>query len=296
MPAGSTPGGARRLCASSTCCPSRSSRRHDQTGSRAWCRRTRGDFAGAGERSRFGMEQITGDGEVTACSRCPVGLASGVGERGRCPFVPRKRPAGAVLHVVGDAVERIWFIKAGAVLVTRSMDDEQAEGTPWAIRRAGELPRPRGAGAAGASRVGASADRRHPVQRAARRRRDLARKARHRVARPARCRAPLRSPRASTPGKRGRNRTAACRGVAPGPRHPGGIAPDHAAGARRAPGHAPRDTLSHAPVHRGTGRHPPDAEEDRDRRPGATAGHCAPTTRDLRRSGLTIVKTGADGR
>ena len=83
------------------------------------------------------MEQNTGDGEVTACSRCPVGLASGVGERGRCPFVPRKRPAGAVLHVVGDAVERIWFIKAGSVLVTRSMDDEQVEGTPWAIRRAG---------------------------------------------------------------------------------------------------------------------------------------------------------------
>jgi len=83
------------------------------------------------------MEQTTGDGEVTACSRCPVGLASGVGERGRCPFVPRKRPAGAVLHVVGDAVERIWFIKAGTVLVTRSMDDEQVEGTPWAIRRAG---------------------------------------------------------------------------------------------------------------------------------------------------------------
>lgn len=85
------------------------------------------------------MEQTTGEGEVTACTRCPVGIASGVGERGRCPFVPRKRPAGAVLHVAGEAIERIWFIKSGAVLVTRSMDEEQVEGTPWAIRRAGSF-------------------------------------------------------------------------------------------------------------------------------------------------------------
>ena len=93
----------------------------------------------AGEGPTFGMEQTTGDGEVTACTRCPVGIASGVAERGRCPFVARKRQAGAVLHVAGDAVERVWFIKSGAVLVTRSIDEEQAEGTPWAIRRSGSF-------------------------------------------------------------------------------------------------------------------------------------------------------------
>ncbi|HSP19242.1 MAG TPA: cyclic nucleotide-binding domain-containing protein, partial [Myxococcaceae bacterium] len=85
------------------------------------------------------MEQTTGNDEVTACTRCPVGVASGVSERGRCPFVARKRPAGAVLHVAGDSVERIWFIKSGAVLVARSRDEEQVEGTPWAVRRAGSF-------------------------------------------------------------------------------------------------------------------------------------------------------------
>lgn len=92
-----------------------------------------------GEHSRFGMEQLTGDGEVTACTRCPVGIASGVAERGRCPFVARKRGTGAVLHVAGDAVDRVWFVKSGAVLVTRSIDEERVEGTPWAVRRAGSF-------------------------------------------------------------------------------------------------------------------------------------------------------------
>lgn len=85
------------------------------------------------------MEQTRGDDEVTACTRCPVGVASGVDEGGRCPFVPRKRTSGAVLHLAGDSVERIWFIKSGAVLVTRSRDEEHIEETPWAVRRAGSF-------------------------------------------------------------------------------------------------------------------------------------------------------------
>jgi CRP-like cAMP-binding protein len=36
-------------------------------------------------------------------------------------------------------VERVWFIKSGAVLVTRSVDEERVEGTPWAVRRAGSF-------------------------------------------------------------------------------------------------------------------------------------------------------------
>jgi CRP-like cAMP-binding protein len=81
------------------------------------------------------MEQPLDEGEVTECRRCPVGIASGIAERGRCPFVPRKRAAGAVLHVAGEAVERVSFVKRGAVLITRSVDEERVEGTPWAIRR-----------------------------------------------------------------------------------------------------------------------------------------------------------------
>lgn len=84
-----------------------------------------------------GMDQPLDETEVTECKRCPVGIASGVTERGRCPFVPRKRPAGAVLHVAGEGVERVSFIKTGAVLITRSVDEERVEGTPWAIRGVG---------------------------------------------------------------------------------------------------------------------------------------------------------------
>ena len=85
------------------------------------------------------MEQPPDEGEVTECGRCPVGIASGLAERGRCPFVPRKRAAGAVLHVAGEGVERVSFVKKGTVLITRSVDEERVEGTPWAIRRAGSF-------------------------------------------------------------------------------------------------------------------------------------------------------------
>ena len=34
-------------------------------------------------------------------------------------------------------MERVSFIKKGAVLITRSVDEERVEGTPWAIRRPG---------------------------------------------------------------------------------------------------------------------------------------------------------------
>ena len=36
-------------------------------------------------------------------------------------------------------MERISFVKSGAVLITRSVDEERVEGTPWAIRRAGSF-------------------------------------------------------------------------------------------------------------------------------------------------------------
>ena len=77
--------------------------------------------------------------EVTSCTCCPVGIASGDADRERCPFVPRRRSAGAVLHLAGEPVDRVWFVKSGAVLVTRSLDEEQVEGTPWAVRRAGSF-------------------------------------------------------------------------------------------------------------------------------------------------------------
>jgi CRP-like cAMP-binding protein len=88
---------------------------------------------------RRGMEHRLDEGEETECRRCRVGIASGVAERRQCPFVPRNRAAGAVLHVAGEAVERVAFVKCGAVLVMRSVDEDQVEGTPWAIRRAGSF-------------------------------------------------------------------------------------------------------------------------------------------------------------
>jgi len=97
------------------------------------------EHGGAPLNSSRGMEQPLDEAEVTECRRCPVGIASGVAERGRCPFVPRKRAAGAVLHVAGEGVERVSFIKKGAVLITRSVDEERVEGTPWAIRRPGSF-------------------------------------------------------------------------------------------------------------------------------------------------------------
>jgi CRP-like cAMP-binding protein len=36
-------------------------------------------------------------------------------------------------------VERVSFVKKGAVLITRSVDEERVEGTPWAIRRVGSF-------------------------------------------------------------------------------------------------------------------------------------------------------------
>ena len=87
----------------------------------------------------FTMGQTSRELEVTACTRCPVGMASDVAAGGRCPFVPRRRGAGAVLHLAGDGVDRVWFVKSGTVLVTRSIDDEQIEGAPWAIRRPGSF-------------------------------------------------------------------------------------------------------------------------------------------------------------
>lgn len=85
------------------------------------------------------MQRTSTDSEVTTCTRCPVGIASDTDEGSRCPFVPRRRCAGAVLHVAGDPVERVSFIKSGEVLVTRSSDEERVEGTPWAIRRPGSF-------------------------------------------------------------------------------------------------------------------------------------------------------------
>jgi CRP-like cAMP-binding protein len=85
------------------------------------------------------MDPRPDEAEVTECRRCPVGIASGVAERGQCPFVPRKRAAGAVLHVAGERVERVAFVKKGAVLITRSVDEERVEGTPWAVRRSGSF-------------------------------------------------------------------------------------------------------------------------------------------------------------
>ena len=53
------------------------------------------------------------------CSQCAVGLASGLGSGGFCPFVDRNRKAGELLYLEGEAAGHIWFVKRGTVVLTR---------------------------------------------------------------------------------------------------------------------------------------------------------------------------------
>lgn|SRR5512140_236250 len=70
-----------------------------------------------------------------ACAFCPVGAASHVAEGGQCPMVDRRRTAGSCLYVAGSSADTIYFVKHGAVSLTRDVGD--AEVAPYAVRRAG---------------------------------------------------------------------------------------------------------------------------------------------------------------
>lgn len=74
-----------------------------------------------------------------ACAACPVGAVSGVGSGGRCPLVDRRRRAGAYLYLQGGAAEKVWFVKAGRVVLSREGEDGQREGVAWAVRGPGAM-------------------------------------------------------------------------------------------------------------------------------------------------------------
>ncbi|MBI4956270.1 MAG: Crp/Fnr family transcriptional regulator [Myxococcales bacterium] len=85
------------------------------------------------------MAQRVSFTEFLSCGECPVGSVSGCAKGSRCPLVDRRRPAGTLLYVVGEPVETVWFIKYGAVMLSRAADDRRGEGTPWAVRRRGSF-------------------------------------------------------------------------------------------------------------------------------------------------------------
>lgn len=72
-----------------------------------------------------------------ACAFCPVGAASHVSEGGQCPMVDRRKAAGSCLYLGGAPADTIYFVKHGAVALTRAAGD--GEGSPHAVRRAGSF-------------------------------------------------------------------------------------------------------------------------------------------------------------
>lgn len=76
---------------------------------------------------------------VTDCATCPIGAAAGAPQGGRCPLVERRRPAGAALYVAGEPVDRVFFVKRGAVLLSREAGEARGEGIPWAVRGPGAV-------------------------------------------------------------------------------------------------------------------------------------------------------------
>jgi CRP-like cAMP-binding protein len=54
---------------------------------------------------------------------------------GRCPLIDRRYPPAATICLEGDAADTIWFVKRGAVLLSRSNGDGTVR--PRAIRGAG---------------------------------------------------------------------------------------------------------------------------------------------------------------
>ncbi len=54
-------------------------------------------------------------------------------------MVDRRRPSGTCLFIAGEHVDTIWYVKHGAVSLSRASGDKGGEGTPHAIRRAGTV-------------------------------------------------------------------------------------------------------------------------------------------------------------
>jgi CRP-like cAMP-binding protein len=75
---------------------------------------------------------------ITDCTKCPVGFAAGVQHGARCPLTHRARPAGTYLYLQGQQPERVWFVKRGAVALSRTLADNVTDGVTWTVRRTGD--------------------------------------------------------------------------------------------------------------------------------------------------------------
>lgn len=75
--------------------------------------------------------------EQVKCDDCGVGIASGLGAGGFCPFLERSYGAGEMLYAEGDPVHHVWLLKKGAVVLYRKRVDEQGPGRVRTVRFAG---------------------------------------------------------------------------------------------------------------------------------------------------------------
>ncbi|MCA9677191.1 MAG: Crp/Fnr family transcriptional regulator [Kofleriaceae bacterium] len=75
------------------------------------------------------------DDRITSCCSCPCGSAAGVRYGGRCPLIDRKRRRDEAICLEGEPAHTVWFVKRGAVLLSRSGADGVER--PRAVRSAG---------------------------------------------------------------------------------------------------------------------------------------------------------------
>lgn len=61
-----------------------------------------------------------------------MGRAASTGEGATCPFIARRHAARRTLYLEGDAAERLWFVRDGAVLLSRgAADGEAVQAVRW---------------------------------------------------------------------------------------------------------------------------------------------------------------------
>ena len=78
---------------------------------------------------------VVANERIGSCATCPVGKAAGVRFGGRCPFVDRRHAAGESLYLEGEAATKVWFIKRGAVILSRVHEPDGE--SPWTVRHPG---------------------------------------------------------------------------------------------------------------------------------------------------------------
>lgn len=54
-------------------------------------------------------------------------------------MVDRRRPSGACLYVAGESADRVWFLKRGTVVLSRTADGPEGAAVVWAVRGPGAI-------------------------------------------------------------------------------------------------------------------------------------------------------------